>query len=96
MNRADHNLALMRNDAYSDWPGRMVAAMSRIQTSDVVTPREVQVLLALSYGMDFEATAELLGISPHTVQTHYTKAKRKLRAKTRAHAVALAIRQGLL
>jgi DNA-binding CsgD family transcriptional regulator len=86
----------MRNDAYSDWPHRLMGNIVRIQPSDIVTPREVQVLTYLSYGMDTRATAELLGLAPSTVETHYRKAKRKLRAKTRAHAVALAIRQGLL
>ena len=74
----------------------MVDAMSRVQPSDVLTPREIQVLMAFSFGMDYEHTAELLSISTHTVHSHYQRAKRKLRAKNRAHAVALAIRQGLL
>jgi DNA-binding CsgD family transcriptional regulator len=94
--RADHNLALMRNDAYSDWPHRLLANINRMQPSDIVTAREITVLTALSYGMTVEGAGELIGISPHTVQAHYQKAKRKLRAKNRTHAVALALRQGLI
>ena len=37
-----------------------------------------------------------LSISVHTVRTHLTNTHRKLSAHNRAHAVALAIQQGLI
>jgi len=38
----------------------------------------------------------MLELSPATVQTHVRNAKAKLGARTRAQAVALAIRSGLI
>lgn len=40
--------------------------------------------------------ARALGISPHSVESHVRKAMDKLGAANRAHAVALALRNGLL
>jgi DNA-binding CsgD family transcriptional regulator len=40
--------------------------------------------------------AELLYVSPHTVRTHVKNTMRKLRARTRAQAVAIALRDGVL
>lgn len=59
----------------------------------VLSPREREVLDLLADGLTGEDVAERLVLSPETVRTHIRNAMRKLDANTRAHAVALAVRQ---
>lgn len=61
-----------------------------------LTPREAEVLLCLSHGLDQKMTAETLGIGTETVQTHLKRARYGLKAKTTIHAVAIALRAGLI
>jgi DNA-binding NarL/FixJ family response regulator len=60
----------------------------------VLTERERQVLALLAEGKTGEQAAESLFLSPETIRTHVRNAMRKLGAKTRVHAVALALRLG--
>jgi DNA-binding CsgD family transcriptional regulator len=60
------------------------------------TVREREVLAMLATGATDGEIADLLGLSPATVQTHVRNAKTKLGARTRAQAVALAVAQGLI
>jgi DNA-binding CsgD family transcriptional regulator len=62
----------------------------------VPTSRERQVLALLASGSTDTEAAELLALSPATVQTHVRNAKAKLGARTRAQAVALALHRGLI
>lgn len=56
-----------------------------------LSARERQVLELLAGGLTAEAVAIHLFLSPETVRTHVRNARRKLGAKTRAQAVALAV-----
>ena len=58
--------------------------------------RELEVVKLLATGATDPQIAELLELSPATVQTHVRNAKAKLGARTRAHAVALALDHGLI
>jgi len=58
--------------------------------------REREVLDMLADGATDEQIASRLALSPATVQTHVRNAKAKLGARTRAQAVALAFRHGLI
>jgi DNA-binding CsgD family transcriptional regulator len=60
------------------------------------TPRERQILSMLATGDTDVEIARRLELSPATVQTHVRNAKAKLGARTRAQAVAMALRQGLI
>jgi PAS domain S-box-containing protein len=60
------------------------------------TSREREVLGLLAAGATDEQIAELLNLSPATVQTHVRNAKAKLGARTRAQAVALALQGGMI
>jgi DNA-binding CsgD family transcriptional regulator len=60
------------------------------------TSRERQILGMLAAGDTDSQIAEKLGLSPATVQTHVRNAKAKLGARTRAQAVAMALRDGLI
>jgi DNA-binding CsgD family transcriptional regulator len=48
------------------------------------------VLEELAMGTSTEDIADKLHVSPHTVRTHIKNILRKLDARTRAHAVAIA------
>lgn len=63
---------------------------------DLLSPIEVRCLLVLSHGVGLRGAAELLGVGLETVKTHTKHARWKLRAKNTTHAVAIAIRQGII
>lgn len=62
----------------------------------VLTPREREVLRLLADGSANKNIAWKLGISEHTVKFHVASILGKLGAATRAEAVALGMRQGLI
>ena len=58
--------------------------------------RELQVLQHLSDGLTTDAVARELYLSPATVRTYAEHAMHKLAAHNRVHAVAIALRLGLI
>jgi len=60
------------------------------------TSREREILSMLAAGYTDNQIAHQLELSPATVQTHVRNAKAKLGARTRAQAVAMALRAGLI
>ena len=73
-----------------------LATPQTMQALSPLTPRERQVLALVADGMTNDRTAEQLGISAETVQSHVRNAMSKLEADTRTQAVATAIRQALI
>ncbi len=61
-----------------------------------LSQREREVLMWLSCGLRTLRIAERMGIECVTVGKHLTSARRKLSARTREHALAIAIRDGLI
>ena len=61
-----------------------------------LTPREIEVLRMLAEGLANKNIAWRLGISEHTVKFHIASIFTKLNASSRAEAVAIGIRQGLI
>jgi DNA-binding NarL/FixJ family response regulator len=61
-----------------------------------LTERERDVLRLLADGLRSEEIAARLFISEHTVRAHAAKATTRLGARTRTHAVAIALRNGLI
>ncbi len=59
-----------------------------------LTHRETQILDYISQGNSNKQIARILGISEQTIKNHVSSILRKLNANDRAHAVALAIRNG--
>lgn len=57
---------------------------------------ELRVLALVAEGSSTEEAAEELSLSPHTVRTHLRNVMRKLEASSRAHAVAIAIRESAI
>jgi PAS domain S-box-containing protein len=58
-----------------------------------LTEREREVLTRLALGETGEEVAAHLFISPHTVRRHVANAREKLGARTRAQAIAIALRR---
>ena len=58
--------------------------------------REFQVLHLISDGLENQAIAKILFVSVETVRTHVKSILRKLAARDRTHAVAVAFRSGVL
>jgi DNA-binding CsgD family transcriptional regulator len=82
----------------SHWPQDELAAPSDHEPagSSHLSPRERQVLSLLAAGASIERIATLLSMSPSTVKTHLRNALRRLGARHRVHALALALQRGEL
>lgn len=91
--------ALLRNGLPGNVLGALaeVAAVARTPGNRVtgLTAQEIAVLECAARGMTAEETAAELGLTPAAARSALRTAKTKLRASSRAHAVALAIRAGL-
>jgi DNA-binding NarL/FixJ family response regulator len=61
-----------------------------------LTARELAVLLHLAEGLATEEIAELLCLSPHTIRSRVKAVLRKLGARNREHAVAIALTEGAI
>jgi DNA-binding NarL/FixJ family response regulator len=61
-----------------------------------ITPRELQVLRHIGYGLSNEEIARSLGISVETVKEHVQNLLRKLKVHDRTAAAVLAVRAGLV
>jgi DNA-binding CsgD family transcriptional regulator len=62
----------------------------------MLTSRERDVLERLAEGRATEEIAELLHVSPHTVRSRIKAVLRKLGARNREHAVAIALTEGAI
>ena len=60
-----------------------------------VTPRELQVLRQVSFGLPNREIALVLSISVETVKEHVQQILRKLRVSDRTQAAVWAVRKGL-
>jgi DNA-binding NarL/FixJ family response regulator len=67
-----------------------------IERREPLTPRELEVLRLLAGGLANKRIAERLGISEHTAKFHVGRVLAKLDAATRAEAVAIGLRDGLI
>ena len=61
-----------------------------------LTPREVEVLRLGADGATSEEIASTLYLTEHTVKSHLKRIQGKLGARNRTHAVAVALRSGLI
>jgi DNA-binding NarL/FixJ family response regulator len=64
--------------------------------SGTLSERECEVLEQIARGHSIEDISSDLFLSPHTVRTHIKNILRKMGARTRAHAVAMAISDGVI
>jgi DNA-binding CsgD family transcriptional regulator len=82
--------------AYLPEPGQDARSLrpARARRAGQLTRREQESLRLVAMGMTTAAAAGQLGISPETVRTHVRNAMNKLGARTRAQAIAVAMRDG--
>jgi DNA-binding CsgD family transcriptional regulator len=73
--------------------GRGELRIAERQTRNL-TAREREVLTYLARGFNAATIAEFAYLSPDTVRTHVRNAMRKLDARSRPHAIAMAIKGG--
>jgi DNA-binding NarL/FixJ family response regulator len=73
-----------------------ISAALTEQPAQPLSPREGEILNLLAQGLANKEIAWRLKISEHTVKFHITSIFNKLNASTRAEAVAIGIRQGLI
>ena len=64
--------------------------------SDILTPREREILQLLADGMSNADVAAQLFISQETVKSHVRHILAKLEADTRTQAVAIALREAMI
>ena len=67
-----------------------------MSTEEALTGREVEVLRELAAGRSKAAIANVLFLSPHTVDSHLRAVYRKLHVSTAAAAAAAGVRAGLI
>lgn len=86
--------ALAKGGTYMD-PRLSSSMLGRSTTERVheLSPREREILDLLARGFTGAQAAQRLFLSPETVRTHVRNAMTKLEARTRVHAVALALRE---
>jgi len=83
----------------TDWPGEELEELQPAvgSSADVdLSPRQIEVLRLVAVGANVSQIAQELSISEATVKTHVKNILERLGARNRAHAVALAMCNGLL
>ncbi|HEY7569495.1 MAG TPA: response regulator transcription factor [Gemmatimonadaceae bacterium] len=76
--------------------GARVTRTSASAAVEALTPRETEILGMLADGLANKEIAVRLNISSHTVKSHVQSLFSKLGADTRAEAVAVGVRRGLI
>jgi DNA-binding NarL/FixJ family response regulator len=71
-------------------------AGAALRRSDGLSDGERRVLALVAAGHDTDDIAASLCVSPHTVRSHVRNLMRKLDAQSRAHAVAIAMREAAI
>lgn len=61
-----------------------------------LTARQTDVIGLLARGLSSQRVAELLGIGEQTVKSHSRAVRQNLQARNTAHAVAIALAEGLI
>jgi DNA-binding NarL/FixJ family response regulator len=84
-----------KGEGYID-PALMPAFLSGKEGTDMLTPREREILQLLADGMSNADVAAKLFISQETVKSHVRHILTKLEADTRTHAVAIALRDSII
>jgi DNA-binding NarL/FixJ family response regulator len=90
---AARGLAVLEPSLAAEWLRAPPAALAG---PDALTPREREALSLLAEGLGNRAIAARLGVSEHTAKFHVNAILGKLGAATRAEAIVLAARRGLV
>jgi len=74
----------------------MAVEMAEHHTDDALTEREIDVLRQMASGKANKRIADNLAISEQTVKAHIRKILSKLGANDRTHAMAIALKLGII
>jgi DNA-binding NarL/FixJ family response regulator len=74
----------------------LIPFTASLQLEQEPTPREIQVLQLISEGLVNRDIGRVLFLSEETVKSHVRHLLAKLQARSRAHAVAVGFRRGIL
>jgi len=98
VNAVGAGLVAMRSELFNEMLHKTGSASERrpVELVEPLTPRELQVLRLLAGGFANKHIAHDLGISEHTAKFHVGRILGKLDAATRAEAVAIGLRDGLI
>ena len=77
-------------------PDEIASEIAGHANDDELTPRETQVLTHVATGAANRDVATTLGIAEETVKAHMKSILAKLQANDRTHAVAIALRRGII
>jgi len=94
LHAASAGLLAMRREDLLAVPASRVAISPEVDST--LTARELEVLRMLADGLPNKMIAFQLGISEHTVKYHVTSILNRLNASSRAEAVTIGIRRGLI
>jgi two-component system response regulator DegU len=86
----------VQNKRFSKTDKQTVGNKFRERTTLPVTPREKEILMCISQGMQTLEIAQHLFIKPQTIKNHLTNILKKLNVTDRTQAVLLAARLGWL
>jgi len=92
-------MELPTSAAASSHRGKLVGVTSSLgssQAREQLSARELEILQLISEGLTNKQIANKLWLSVETVKSHVSSVHAKLRADSRAHAVAIAFRHSLL
>ena len=92
---AAHDFTVLTSAQVRRWLVRREARDRDIPT-ETLTVRELEVLRMLAYGLGNKEIGSQLGISDHTAKFHVAQILAKFHAGSRAEAVAIGIRRGLV
>jgi DNA-binding NarL/FixJ family response regulator len=91
---ASAGLLVLRREDFAAIPASRTSGSAHVDAT--LTARELEVLHMLADGLPNKLIAFQLGISEHTVKYHVTSILSRLNASSRAEAVAIGIRRGLI
>ena len=60
------------------------------------TPRQIEVVQSIANGLSMRETADALGIAVDTARTHVEDYRRRVRAVSVGHGIAIGFREGWL
>jgi DNA-binding NarL/FixJ family response regulator len=71
------------------------AARARREDFEDLSPKQLEALRLVAQGLDRKAMAARMGVGEETVKSHLVEVRRKLGARTSAHAVAIGLLNAL-
>lgn len=77
-------------------PAEIAAELAEHATDEELTAREIDILRLIADGNGNKQVADQLSIGEATVKSHMTNILAKLHANDRTHAVAIALRRGII